>query len=536
MSSDNTNASPSSLSRRALNHPFTKPTADVKLVAADGVEFRVHSIILAEASPFFETLFSLPQPSLADRGQREDIPVIACTETSIVLDHLLRICYPIEAPVVDNLDDIGDVLQAAIKYDVLLAANIMKKHAMEYMHDNPVRVYSIACSNHIEEMAREAAQAALQIPFDRLLITDHVKGLTAGEHSRLIRFHLSSGEVPSNFLFCSSSHSTTTSLDTPLVMDDTPTAHDDFPTDRVLMSLHLSLFKTVPTDVVLLSSDHVKFSAHRAVLMISSSVLEQLLTSTIPSGCSCSVDAEADRHLVHLPESSSTIELLLRLCYAGRSRDAIAIEDVPEAMLFAAVAQQYKINIDPLLPTISALVDTDPIRSYFLAQLHKMDIYAIQAARTIVCSRLGPLGSWDQWKGVQEMENVPALAHVHILLYRVRVYRRCTKTTTTTDHQVIANVIQCTPCVKKLDTTNPCWWRRERWESALKEYMSKRKPAILSTKLFDPVAVYGNAVEQLVSNNELCSSCREPKALARLMEVAEILTEAAEKRFLDVSE
>lgn len=434
---------------------------------------------------------------------------------------------------VDNLDDIRDVLQVAIKYDVLLAVNIMKKRAMEYKNDNPVKVYSIACSNHIEEMAREAAQAALQISFDRLIADiDQLKGLTAGEHSRLVHFHLFDGKVPRNFMFCSSSHSTTVSSDTPLVVHDTPATHDDSPTDRVSMSLHPSLFKTVPADVVLLSSDHMEFSAHRAVLMISSSVLEQLLTATIPTRCGCSVDTEADRHLVHLPESSSTVERLLRLCYAGRFRDAVVIEDIAEAMLFAAVAQQYKINIDPLIPTISALVDTDPVRCYFLAELHKMDAYAIQAARMMFYNGFRLL--WDWREAPQEIEIVPALAHVRLLLYMNSAYKSCT-TTAAADRQLISNVIRRTTCVGISQMGNPCWWHTERWNSSLQEYMSEREPVILNTKLLEPIAIYANVVEQLVSNNELCSSCREPKALANLMEVAKILTEAAEKRFLDTT-
>ncbi|EMD39269.1 hypothetical protein CERSUDRAFT_122690 [Gelatoporia subvermispora B] len=42
-------------------HPFTKSSADVIIRSSDGVDFRVHRIVLAEASPVFEGMFSLPQ-------------------------------------------------------------------------------------------------------------------------------------------------------------------------------------------------------------------------------------------------------------------------------------------------------------------------------------------------------------------------------------------------------------------------------------------------------------------------------------------
>src|SRR5258708_4880046 len=41
--------------------PFDHAKADVILRSADGVEFRVFMLFLSLASPFFETLFGLPQ-------------------------------------------------------------------------------------------------------------------------------------------------------------------------------------------------------------------------------------------------------------------------------------------------------------------------------------------------------------------------------------------------------------------------------------------------------------------------------------------
>ena len=43
--------------------PFSFPAGDVFLRSADNVNFRVHTILLSLASPFFHDMFSLPQTS-----------------------------------------------------------------------------------------------------------------------------------------------------------------------------------------------------------------------------------------------------------------------------------------------------------------------------------------------------------------------------------------------------------------------------------------------------------------------------------------
>ncbi|KAI9064030.1 hypothetical protein FKP32DRAFT_1531144, partial [Trametes sanguinea] len=50
--------------------PFDQPSADIVIRSSDSVDFHVHTQILAQASPFFATMLSLPQPS----HQRSDVP------------------------------------------------------------------------------------------------------------------------------------------------------------------------------------------------------------------------------------------------------------------------------------------------------------------------------------------------------------------------------------------------------------------------------------------------------------------------------
>ncbi|KAG1725763.1 hypothetical protein EDB19DRAFT_1643905 [Suillus lakei] len=103
--------------------PFDHAKADIILRSADGVEFRVFTLFLSLASPFFETLFGLPQApgGAADQEIKDGLAVITVSEDSKTLDSFLRFCYPstlAEDPSFENLTDALSVLAAARKYSL----------------------------------------------------------------------------------------------------------------------------------------------------------------------------------------------------------------------------------------------------------------------------------------------------------------------------------------------------------------------------------------------------------------------------------
>lgn len=59
-------------SPRTSQHPFDQPSADLILRTADLVDFRVHTQILAQASPFFASMLALPQPTASATSASED--------------------------------------------------------------------------------------------------------------------------------------------------------------------------------------------------------------------------------------------------------------------------------------------------------------------------------------------------------------------------------------------------------------------------------------------------------------------------------
>lgn len=72
----------------------SSPDGDVILRSSDGVEFRADSAVLKRASPVFEDMAKLPPP----KNEPLAPPVLVMEETSDVLDVLLCLLYPADAP------------------------------------------------------------------------------------------------------------------------------------------------------------------------------------------------------------------------------------------------------------------------------------------------------------------------------------------------------------------------------------------------------------------------------------------------------
>jgi hypothetical protein len=72
---------------------FDVPDANFIIRSSDNVNFRVHKSVLAMASPFFEDLLSLPQPS--DGESVDGLPVVQLSEDSELLNSLISMFYPV---------------------------------------------------------------------------------------------------------------------------------------------------------------------------------------------------------------------------------------------------------------------------------------------------------------------------------------------------------------------------------------------------------------------------------------------------------
>jgi len=169
------------------DYQFDSEDADIVLTTTAGVsvnEFGVHTCILAAASPFFRDMFTLPQ------GEKI-ITVIPVSESSAVMDNLLRFVYPIPDPVITSFEDLALVLEAAIKYDFITVVNALRKHLISphFLQISPIRVYALACRYELDEEAKIASRYTLGINLFGEPPMEDLKYITGYSYHRLLNFH-----------------------------------------------------------------------------------------------------------------------------------------------------------------------------------------------------------------------------------------------------------------------------------------------------------------------------------------------------------
>ncbi|KAH9169863.1 hypothetical protein EDB89DRAFT_1377990 [Lactarius sanguifluus] len=145
--------------------PFDDADADTILRSSDQVDFYVYRVILSKTSPFFKSMFSLPQPDTS--VSEKQIPVISLTENSETIAVLLSSIQPTVAAKFLQfvpLDVMIDALVAAKKYDMdVVSQCLVQKFAVsKAMQDSPVEAFCLAYSHELGEAARAAAKASLK--------------------------------------------------------------------------------------------------------------------------------------------------------------------------------------------------------------------------------------------------------------------------------------------------------------------------------------------------------------------------------------
>ncbi|GBE89526.1 predicted protein [Sparassis crispa] len=185
--------------------PFDKPTADIILRSSDRVDFRVKKAILAETSSFFESMFTLPQPSLSvgevtrieadgsEADYKDGLAVVHITEDSRTIDCLLRICYPLRNPVITDLSELRRLLTSATKYAMDEAVEILRERLYNLAQEIPLQVYAVAIQLNFEKEAREAAKhfLACQAP---VMYAPELEEISGGAYQRLLDYRRRCGK------------------------------------------------------------------------------------------------------------------------------------------------------------------------------------------------------------------------------------------------------------------------------------------------------------------------------------------------------
>ncbi|KZT39345.1 hypothetical protein SISSUDRAFT_1061272 [Sistotremastrum suecicum HHB10207 ss-3] len=125
---------------------LTFPDGDLIVKSSDKKEFRVHKKFLCLASEIFTGMISLDDvnPSVPLESTRP--ATVDVTESSFIMNALLRYIYPVERPRFSALDQIVAVMMAADKY---LMGHVMKDLedvllGSTYLEADGLRVYMLA--------------------------------------------------------------------------------------------------------------------------------------------------------------------------------------------------------------------------------------------------------------------------------------------------------------------------------------------------------------------------------------------------------
>ncbi|KAI0730810.1 hypothetical protein C8Q76DRAFT_669455 [Earliella scabrosa] len=372
----------------AHEHPFVYADADVIFMSSDSVQFKVHKLVLSLASPFFQDMFRLPQPAHYNTNAAftvnhpdpddtsDTLPIVECTETGVALDNLFRLCYPIRDPTFSTIQDVRAALEAALKYDMPEAIYLMRRELVSHIPASPLCVYAIACCLDLEQEARQAARAVFEQGVKDTYVAE-LEDLTAGAYQRLLDYCQPGPFRLLHFLprDLSSSHSpqaatfTSDTLNTPTTLAPYPFCEED-------------------ADFSIVSSDNVEFRVSTLLIKLSSPALSSMITNAVQMASS-STSTPHSRPTLPVPESSSTLTILLTLCYPLDEPILSSFDDV-YAALVAAIKYKVPRAMRFLTSALPALCD-DPVKLYFIACSHGLQKLAVTAARRAILEDLSKL-------------------------------------------------------------------------------------------------------------------------------------------------
>ncbi|OBZ74804.1 hypothetical protein A0H81_05201 [Grifola frondosa] len=340
--------------------PFDRADADIILRSSDGVDFRAHKTLLVLSSSLFDGMFNVPQPATLaneDTHPESGLPLLRFTEDHQTLDRLLRLCYPVATPILEDLGDVSAVLDAAKKYHVDGAIARIGEKLPAFVRKEPLRVYAIACCVDLKAEAEFAAKAApINIPLDLESFNQlGFNRITSGQLFRLIDFLRR--------------RRATKELSSPYPRPRRPTA-----------------------DV---SGD--------------SHVLSVMSTGLLPE--SVDKDSTQDARAIDVPEDSQTLSTLLQLCYPMRS---LRLESLDAIQAVLEAARRYRIvrAVEVAEKEWAKFLPGDHLRAYFIAMKHGWVDEAKEAAKYAVGYTV------DTY--IPEMDGVPAEAYRRLFDYRRR--------------------------------------------------------------------------------------------------------------------
>ncbi|KAF8986376.1 hypothetical protein BDQ17DRAFT_1315427 [Cyathus striatus] len=389
--------------------PFNNENgADLIIRSSDNVQFYVHKLILSLASSFFRDMFSLPQNEGGDCSG--SLSTLEMSETSSTVDSILRLCYPVNDPAaINELVQAVGPLQAAIKYQMDEAINIMTERFKRFIPLYPVAVYGLACSPAVrsEILAGLAARTWMNVRYswssslgtrdwkdtaagETYANSTYIQNATAGQLYRLLEC-MRSKKPPLKFL-----------------VNENAVGLNQNVSDGNRPAVDITRFSD--GDIIIRSSDGLDFRAYKIVLQLAS---KKFLSSIEDEGCVQSRASEAAVPIYCLFEHSSIISMILEICDPSVSAtEMMSIGDADVMHDVLRMAMKYDI---PKVATLikswwSSFAKEDPLQSYFTAVRYGWEGLARQSARATVYSHI-------ENSYTPAMEHAPARSYHNLMQY-----------------------------------------------------------------------------------------------------------------------
>ena len=426
--------------------PFDREAADIVFTTEDGVDFRVYKAVLSLASPFFADMFSLAQHAEGKGENSNVVEPIQIQESSQTFDHLLRLCYPVPDPVVQDLAELELLLDAATKYQMEEALSISSRMLRAFVDSNPLQTFVVACRFGAEEEAglaaaawkrsyRVGAQTAQKrvtkgkkplrgqeiLPDYRdfastFIATSYIPemaDISAGIFFRLLYYGRTDLDILPPFIKYDNSY--------PPAIRSKPTSYDE-----------VEQWPIDPTDadVILRSVNGKEFPFHKILLRLSEA------TKLIDSGSTLEAE-DGKLPIVQVGISSQVLNDLLRICLPS---GGCVVEDTYRLWRLSRVALEYEMG--PIVAAVKRQIQhkasTWPLSVYLITSQNGWHDDAASAARLLT----EQVHIEDIYDPI--LEDVPTSAYFSLLKY----HHKCVT--------AMSKVMR-----KHVPETTPVEWRRQ---------------------------------------------------------------------------
>ncbi|PSR70424.1 hypothetical protein PHLCEN_2v13675 [Hermanssonia centrifuga] len=426
--------------------PFDRPTAEVILRTSDDVDFYVYKAVLILSSTFFETMFSLHQPSLDDSiiHLRNGLayPVIAVSEDSQTLEHLLRFCYPVRHPKITDLQQLDLVLEAALKYEVAVAIELLREGLHSFVHRHPLHIFAIACRHKLEPEAKLAAVQWGKGSFDddSLDFGKTVAGasyvlemarISAGAYHRLLSYVRTHAEIS----FCS-----------------WPAKPGHWHNERT------PPFNQTGVDTIIRSSDNIDFRVHKVLLVLAGgeSLLSQDNQEVATDGLP----------VFRIDAVSEVAEELLRMCYPpviSGSRFESGSFYIFKDVVYTANTYGMSAVIQAMKSVWKNAMEKSPLSMYLIAVACKWTTESLDAFQFLACAPIHELYAMELEKTTADVYHRLLKQHHHC---QVIIHEVMTPYATAAEYP-------------RTDVSNGSW--RKEWAKTVDGRSTRTIPSILLT-------------------------------------------------------